>query len=436
MSDSGVIVNISLSAFTIIICFVKFLGDAQSLKIVKKERRYFVRLLLYESVMLVAVFLANIFHFVIKNKSLQDFLIDCTYAICYVFYYLLIIVFVYYSIEYISKIIEVDIRPARYTIPVAVISMAIWVISAFNGMIVGLSNDGISLGPLYVLGQVGGYLLILEPFYYLAKYRKKIAGKYFVILSSFIVFPLIGVVLRNFMPDIVFMPFMIFLSIVLIENTIQYEREQILVEQEERLARSRIQILLSQIKPHFLYNVLNSIYVLCEKDPEMAQEAIGNFSEYLRANLKFIEQEESIVFTKEMEVVRYYLELEKIRFGEKLNIEYNDSFRGFKLPALSVQILVENAVKHGLLKKEEGGTVKISSYLDKDTAVVEVKDDGIGFDTENEIDKTLHLGLKTLQERLKIMSDGTLTVESIIGQGTTATIRIPYSKNLTSGETV
>ncbi len=183
------------------------------------------------------------------------------------FYYLLILVFVYYSIEYISKIIEVDIRPARYTIPVAVISMAIWVISAFNGMIVGVSNEGILLGPMYILGQIGGYLLILEPFYYLAKYRKKIAGKYFVVLSSFIVFPLIGVVLRNFMPDIVFMPFMIFLSIGLIENTIQYEREQILVEQEE-----------------------------------------------------------SVAFAKEMEVVRYYLELEKIRFGEKLNIEYNDSF--------------------------------------------------------------------------------------------------------------
>jgi sensor histidine kinase YesM len=436
MKDYGATVNIAISAFTIVICLVKFLGDVQSLKIVKKERRYFVRLLLYESVMLVAVFLANLFYFTIKNTELQIFLTDCAYAICYVFYYLLIVVFVYYSIEYISKIIDEDIRPARYTIPVALISMAIWVISAFNGMIVEYSIEGFSLGPLYVLGQVGGYLLILEPFYYLAKYRKKITIKYVVILSSFIIFPLIGVVLRNFFQDIVFMPFMIFLSIVLIENTIQYDRELLYIEQEKRLARTRIQILLNQIKPHFLYNVLNSIYVLCEKDPEMAQEAIGNFSEYLRANLKFIEQEESVAFGKEMEVVRYYLELEKIRFGDKLKVEYNDTFRGFKLPALSVQILVENAVKHGLHKKEEGGTVKISSYLDNDTAVVEVKDDGVGFDTDIGIDESSHLGLKTLQERLKIMSEGTLTVESKVGQGTIAVIRIPYIKNgIQVGET-
>ena len=109
-------------------------------------------------------------------------------------------------------------------------------------------------------------------------------------------------------------------------------------------------------------------------------------------------------------------------------MEYDLGFKAFKLPAVSVQILSENAVKHGLLKKEEGGTLKIRSYLESGHAVVEVVDDGVGFNEKPGEDDRKHLGLSILRERLSVMVNGTLEIESAEGKGTCARIRIPVKE--------
>ena len=127
------------------------------------------------------------------------------------------------------------------------------------------------------------------------------------------------------------------------------------------LAKNRISIMLSQIQSHFLYNSLNTIYGLCEKDPTAAKKAVNDFADYLRGNMDSLSRNCPVPFETELNHLKSYLSLEQTRFKKKLNIEWDIQTDSFMIPSLTVQPLVENAVKHGICMKENGGTVKISS---------------------------------------------------------------------------
>jgi LytS/YehU family sensor histidine kinase len=193
---------------------------------------------------------------------------------------------------------------------------------------------------------------------------------------------------------------------------------------EAELKESRISIMLSQIKPHFIYNTLGTIERMCLKDPQKAFDLVRNFSLYLRGNFSELNSVTPIRFTEELEHVEYYVNIEKVRFPD-MNIEYDMQSTDFLLPALSVQPLVENAIKHGLMRLETGGKVIIRSYETQTHFCVEVKDDGVGFDTSLPIDQKKHVGLHNIRERLRAMVNGELMIESEINVGTKAVIMIP-----------
>ena len=193
---------------------------------------------------------------------------------------------------------------------------------------------------------------------------------------------------------------------------------------EAKLKESRMAIMLSQIQPHFIYNTLGTIERMCLKDPQKANELVRNFSLYLRGNFSELDSVAPIRFTEELKHVEYYVNIEKVRFPD-MNIEYDVETTEFVLPALSVQPLVENAIKHGLMRLETGGTVVIRSYETPTHFCVEVKDDGVGFDTSLPIDEKKHVGLRNIRGRLKAMVDGDLILESKPEVGTKAVIMIP-----------
>lgn len=200
---------------------------------------------------------------------------------------------------------------------------------------------------------------------------------------------------------------------------------------EKELEDSRISAMLNQMQPHFLYNVLNSIYQLCEVNPKTAQDAIEKFSDYLRNNMASLEEKEEISFGEEYSHVKTYLSLEQIRFPSKLRIAEDIQATNFKVPPLTVQVLVENAVKHGVTKKRGGGTVTVATRELPDCWQITVSDTGKGFDPAHyEEDGKAHFGLRNVRERLRLMVGGTLTVTSSPGQGTTAEIRIPKGGKL------
>ena len=193
-------------------------------------------------------------------------------------------------------------------------------------------------------------------------------------------------------------------------------------------------MLLSQIQPHFMFNVLNTIYHLCDVDAGRAQQAIGDFSEYLRGNLASLRRSGPVPFDVEMSNVRSYLSLEKLRFEDELTIVYDLGPTGFMLPLLSVQPLAENAVKHGLCKKAGGGTLTIASRELEHSFEVIVSDDGVGFDASlpPPEDGRDHIGISATRQRLQVLCGGTLSISSRPGAGTKATICIP--KEISGGK--
>ena len=208
---------------------------------------------------------------------------------------------------------------------------------------------------------------------------------------------------------------------------LELQRSRLEIEKnaiEAELKESRISIMLSQIRPHFIYNTLGTIERLCLKDPQMAFELVRNFSLYLRGNFSELDSVAPIRFSEEMKHVQYYVNIEKVRFPD-MTIEYQLDVSDFALPALSVQPLVENAIKHGLMPLESGGRVVIRSYETATHFCVEVVDNGVGFDTDLLIDKKEHVGMNNICERLKAVVNGDLIVESKVGAGTKAIIMIP-----------
>ena len=193
---------------------------------------------------------------------------------------------------------------------------------------------------------------------------------------------------------------------------------------EAELKESRIALMLSQIQPHFIYNTLGTIERMCLKDPQKAFELVRNFSLYLRGNFSELDSVTPIRFTEEIKHVEYYVNIVKVRFPD-MNIEYDIETKDFVLPALSVQPLVENAIKHGLMRLENGGTIVIHSYETPTHFCVEVKDNGVGFDVTLPIEEKKHVGLRNIRERLSAMVNGKLIVESQVNVGTRAVIMIP-----------
>ena len=202
----------------------------------------------------------------------------------------------------------------------------------------------------------------------------------------------------------------------------ELEAEKMILNAE--LTESRIATMISQIQPHFIYNTLGTIEQLCITEPKEASKLVRNFSLYLRGNFSELDNAKPIRFSQEMNHVKHYTDIEQVRFPD-MTIQYDLRSVEFLLPALSVQPLVENAIKHGLMGLEEGGIVTISAYETEKYYVVEVTDDGVGFDMNAGYDETKHVGIKNIRGRIEAMCGGTLTIESEVGKGTKATIRIP-----------
>ena len=203
---------------------------------------------------------------------------------------------------------------------------------------------------------------------------------------------------------------------------------QFVREHEDALVTGqRVQQMLSQIKPHFLHNALTLIIDLCDTAPQKAKAATVEFSRYLRGNMESIDRAGPIPFEKELEHTKLYLNIEQMRFAGDLQVRYDIACMDFSLPALTVEPLAENAVRHGVREKPDGrGTVVIATRETPDGYEITVTDDGPGFDPDRlPEDGQMHVGIANVRERLRQIVDGSLEYRSAPGEGTAAIIRIP-----------
>ena len=207
---------------------------------------------------------------------------------------------------------------------------------------------------------------------------------------------------------------------------------------EKELYEAEVKIMVSQIRPHFLYNALTSIAMMCELDPKRAKEATITFAKYLRVNMDSLRQTKPVPFSQELSHLKNYLYIEKLRFDDLLNVEYDIQTTDFEVPQLSIQPIVENAVKHGVGMAEDGGTVTISTKETDDAYEVIISDDGVGFDTNapKPDDGRTHIGMENTKKRLKDLCGAEVIITSEIGTGTTARVIIPKKKEEQNENTV
>ena len=202
----------------------------------------------------------------------------------------------------------------------------------------------------------------------------------------------------------------------------ELEMEKIVLNAQ--LSESRISTMMSQIRPHFIYNTLGSIEQLCKIDPPKAGELVHNFAKYLRGNFGELDNPKPILMSQEMEHVHHYISIENVRFPD-MTFSFEMNSDDFHIPALTVQPIVENAIKHGLMKLQKGGVIRVVTYETDTEYCISVEDDGVGFDTGALLDDRKHVGLRNIRERLKVMVNGTLEIESTVGVGTKVVVKIP-----------
>ncbi|MEW9123806.1 MAG: ATP-binding protein [Thermotaleaceae bacterium] len=200
-----------------------------------------------------------------------------------------------------------------------------------------------------------------------------------------------------------------------------------------QMLEAKTQFLQAQIRPHFLYNTLNTIMAFCRTDPEKAWQLLDELSNYLRGKFSFRDTSRYIPLEKELDFVHSYLTIEKARFGERLKIEYDiRTDTSMLVPPLILQPIVENAVRHGIYPIKKGGTVTISVQNQNGTVVIQIADDGVGM-TQQQIEdlfqgqkKDQGIGLLNVHTRLKTNYGQGLKIQSEPGRGTRITIHMPY----------
>ena len=207
-----------------------------------------------------------------------------------------------------------------------------------------------------------------------------------------------------------------------VARSIRQQRE--ILRQQREIANQRAGLMVLQMRPHFIYNTMMSIYYLCEQDPQKAQQVTLDFTTYLRRNFTAVASDEPIPFSEELEHTRAYLAVEQARFDDKLFVTIDAPATRFRLPPLTLQPLVENAVKHGM--DPDGGALHISIRTRETASGMElcVEDDGPGVDPAD--DGGPHVALGNIRQRLEMTCGGTLEIAPRKGGGTTVRVKIPH----------
>lgn len=417
-------INCALDIFTFLMLCIVFVGSTRIYRMEPGQGPHFLIFILLTGL---GVLMQSIFWWETargRGGSLLSVVADEIYYACF---YAILVCFIYFVAWYISLKKPVSPWYGRIGIVIGSICVLIWTIPGLRSyMYQADAQGGMLRGSIYLAGSIGGYILgglaliiILKNFRLLDRHER-------TALLSFMAFPAIANVVSIFANGISCAPFFISLSVLMIQNFLQYNNMLAIREQRQRIQEDKIRILLSQTRPHFIFNSLNAIYYLCDQDKDQAKEAIGVFSSYLRKNLNSINQEETVPVHEELEHVKLYLRLEKMRFYEKLQVEFDIHTEDFRIPPLTIEPMVENAVKHGLSKKESGGTVTIHTNEEPESWLVRVTDDGVGFDPEYYLSGNAgNIGITNVRGRIEAICGGSMDIDSTPGEGTTVTIRLP-----------
>lgn len=316
-------------------------------------------------------------------------------------------------------------------VPITLISI-INMLSIFTGWVFYIDAAGhYRLGKEFWIQELITFSYLLIPTFHAVyaaiRAENKAKRKEYITYVFYILIPTTIVWIADSYPTVPLFALTIFTVILILFLTLYLNQEYILARKERELTQAHMATMLSQIQPHFIYNSLAVIQELCHGKAPEAEQAAFDFACFLRGNIDSLSQKTMIPFTMELEHTKYYLAMECKRFGEDiLHTSFQIGVSDFRIPSLTLQPIVENAVRYGIMKQGKGGTVTIVTAETKKTYVIQVTDDGVGFDVKKPVDDgQIHVGIQNVRNRLRLMCNGQLTIHSEPGKGTNVVITIP-----------
>lgn len=416
-------INTSVEIFGIIICMIVILCRGfVTVNQHKKTQTDFTLLVLCEA--LILFFGAVTGLMTGQNAQAAYLLLPVCCFMKYVFKYLLPCFFTNYVTDSFpsdkNRYIHIFVRG------LTALSIAALILNLKYNMFYFIDSSNVcQRGKLYTFSLISNLIIYSINLVNIIIQKKKVSKRIFRSFMAYMIIPLCAFIIQLFLYgiDIVDISMIVILMIMFVIMQNQFVSEYI--EQKHQLQESSFKLMVSQIKPHFIFNSLTAIAQLCDDDPSLAKTTTVSFAKYLRGNLSALDKTEAIPFEDELNHIKSYLDIECVRFGNYLNVIYDIEATDFKVPGLSIQPLVENAVKHGVGMKEDGGTVRISTRKKENNIEIKITDDGIGFDTSKPYTNEGHVGITSSVERLRQLCDAETIIESTVGKGTEITVLIP-----------
>ena len=282
-------------------------------------------------------------------------------------------------------------------------------------------------GPLFAVPLSPLVVIMIFNIAGVIKRRNKLSKRYFIALLVYLLPMTITMIIHMFTPVELYVIFcmalfaLIMYGLILADNMDRYMRQQ------REIAKQSAGIMVLQMRPHFIYNTMMGIYYLCDQDPEKAKQVTLDFTTYLRKNFTAIASEDTIPFTAELEHTRAYLAVEQAQFEDTLFVTFDTPHTMFRLPPLTLQPIVENAVKHGMTSSNDPIHISIITRQTDNASEIIVEDDGPGFDTVD--DNGPHIALNNISHRLELMCKGKLEIAPRENKGTVVTVSIPIDHN-------
>lgn len=428
MTATQRVLNLSIELSGVILCALAILFVLSSTT-ERKTRRYFV--LFYLGLILLAA--SNIAGILMKGLPGRTWR-AALYASNYI-EFLMPTLLAYIVSHYLLSLVDPEGKRRGWRLALLALltgHIVLLTVSQFTGLYYTIDADNFyRRSPAYPLSLVMTTLMLGLDMIILVKNRRALSTNEYGAFLLYFTMPFVSVILQSVQYGINYTIFatiaagLVMYIVIIRTQTVAFYR------QREDNIRLQTDIMLSQIKPHFLYNSLGAIQSLCRSDPAAAEQAVAEFSRYLRGNMNALATEKTIPFAQELAHTKTYLALEKLRYEDDLQLRYELRCTDFRIPPLTLQPIAENAVRHGVRGNASGrGTVCIASAEYPDRWEITVTDDGPGFDpAQPPADGNAHIGLQNVRERLKRAVDGELRIEASPGNGTKVTIILPKEGN-------
>lgn len=294
----------------------------------------------------------------------------------------------------------------------------------FSDVFYSLTPDNqLSRGPWFTLLPIVMLLMMILNLEGVIRRYKKLPKRYLIAILVYLV-PMTAALfdyLFNYFAILIV--FGMVLCALMVFGLIFADNVELHMQQQRRLANQRASVMVLQMRPHFICNTMMGIYYLCDRNPQKAKQVTLDFTTYLRKNFTAIASEDTIPFSDELEHTRAYLAVEQAQFEDSLFVRFDTPHTMFRVPPLTLQPIVENAVKHGMKSSGEPIHISVTTRETDGGSELVVEDDGAGCKPAD--DSRQHTALSNITQRLQMMCGGTLTIAPRDGGGTVVRVTVP-----------